>query len=168
MLTPQTDMLPPTQRVFETIGFAKVSTSGPEARRIGYLRAMDAITMNRDRLIADAKQRALERVREGYQRPIPRTAIPVGGANVRAALDLGVHLALRAGRISEHDAVIGRKLAWILAGGSLPHATMRRTIPAGSGARGVPRPVRRAEDAGADPAHAEDGKDAAKLNCCLS
>jgi 3-hydroxyacyl-CoA dehydrogenase len=123
-LTPQTDLLPAVQRVFETIGFGKVSTSGPEARRIGYLRDLDGVTMNRDRLIADAKERALERVREGYQRPIPRTAIPVGGENVRAALDLGVHLALRAARISEHDAVIGRKLAWILAGGSLPHATL--------------------------------------------
>jgi 3-hydroxyacyl-CoA dehydrogenase len=123
-LTPQTDLLPAVQRVFETIGFARVSTSGPDARRAGYLREVDAITMNRDRLIADAKARALDRVREGYQRPIPRTAVPVGGANILAALDLGVHLALRAGRISEHDAVIGRKLAWILAGGSLPNATL--------------------------------------------
>jgi len=124
VLTPQTDLLPPVQRVFETIGFAKVSTSGPDARRIGYLRDVDAVTMNRDRLIADAKERALERVREGYQPPVPRTAIPVGGDNVRAALDLGVHLALRAARISEHDALVGRKLAWILAGGSLPNATL--------------------------------------------
>jgi 3-hydroxyacyl-CoA dehydrogenase len=123
-LTPQTNLLPPVQRVFETIGFAKVSTSALDAKRIGYLRDVDGVTMNRDRLIADAKERALERVREGYQRPIPRTAVPVGGENVRAALDLGVHLALRAGRISEHDVVIGRKLAWILAGGSLPNATL--------------------------------------------
>jgi 3-hydroxyacyl-CoA dehydrogenase len=123
-LTPQTDLLPAVQRVFETIGFARVSTSGPDARRAGYLREVDAITMNRGRLIADAKARALERVREGYQRPIPRTAVPVGGANILAALDLGVHLALRAARISEHDAVVGRKLAWILAGGSLPNATL--------------------------------------------
>jgi 3-hydroxyacyl-CoA dehydrogenase len=123
-LTPQTDLLPLVQKVFETIGFAKVSTSGPEAMRIGYLRPVDAITMNRDRLITDAKNRALERVRERYQRPLPRTAVPVGGENVRAALDLGIHLALRARRISEHDAVIGRKLAWILAGGTLPSATL--------------------------------------------
>jgi 3-hydroxyacyl-CoA dehydrogenase len=123
-LTPQTDLLPAVQRVFETLGFGKVSTSAADAKRIGYLREVDHITMNRQRLIADAKERGLERVREGYQRPTPRTAIPVGGANVRAALDLGVHLALRAGRISEHDAVIGRRLAWILAGGDLPNATL--------------------------------------------
>jgi 3-hydroxyacyl-CoA dehydrogenase len=124
VLTAQTDLLPPVQKVFETIGFARVATSGPDAVRIGYLRPVDGITMNRQRLIADAKQRALERVREGYHRPAPRAAIPVGGDNIRAALELGVHLALRAGRISEHDALVGRKLAWILAGGSIPSATL--------------------------------------------
>jgi 3-hydroxyacyl-CoA dehydrogenase len=49
-------------------------------------------------------------------------AIGVGGASGRATLDLGVHLAWRAGRISDHDATIGRKLSWILSGGALPHA----------------------------------------------
>ena len=79
--------------------------------------------MNRDRLIADAKAYALERVAEGYQRPLPRTAIPVGGESVLAALKLGVHLAWRAGRISDHDAVVGRALANVVAGGSLPYQT---------------------------------------------
>src|SRR6185503_12889394 len=73
------DLMPAIQRAFETIGFAKTSTSGPDAVRLGYLRASDAITMNRDRLIADAKAHALQRVADGYQRPVPRTAIPVGG-----------------------------------------------------------------------------------------
>jgi 3-hydroxyacyl-CoA dehydrogenase len=118
-----TDFLPTTQRAFELIGFGKTSTSGPDAQRLGYLRPLDAITMNRDRLIADAKARALQRVREGYQPPPPRTAIPVGGATVAAALKLGVHLAWRGGRISDHDALIGRKLATIMAGGDIPHPT---------------------------------------------
>ena len=118
-----TDYLPPVQRAFETIAFAKTSTSGPDARRIGYLRPVDAFTMNRERLLADAKARALQRVREGYQPPVPRTAIPVGGDTVAAPLKLGVHLAWRAARISDHDALIGRKLATIMAGGSLPHPT---------------------------------------------
>ena len=118
-----TDFLPTIQRAFELIGFAKTSASGPDAQRLGYLRSVDAITMNRDRLMADAKARALERVREGYQPPPPRTAIPVGGATVAAALKLGVHLAWRAGRISDHDASIGRKLATIMAGGDIPNAT---------------------------------------------
>ena len=110
------------EKAFETIGFAKTSTSAPEARRLGYLRDVDSWTMNRDRLMFDAKQIALKRVQEGYRPPARPTEIPVGGDSVRATLDLGVHLAWRAGRISDHDAVIGRKLSWILAGGSLPHA----------------------------------------------
>jgi 3-hydroxyacyl-CoA dehydrogenase len=118
-----TDFLPTIQRAFELIGFGKTSASGPDAQRLGYLRPVDAITMNRDRLMADAKARALQRVQEGYQPPPPRTAIPVGGSTVAAALKLGVHLAWRAGRISDHDALIGRKLATIMAGGDIPHPT---------------------------------------------
>ena len=116
-----TDFLPPMQRAFEAIGFAKVSASAPDAQRLGYLRSVDAVTMNRERLIADAKARALQRVAEGYQPPAPRMAIPVGGDAVLAPLKLGIHLAWRAGRISDYDAVIGRKLATIMAGGALPH-----------------------------------------------
>jgi 3-hydroxyacyl-CoA dehydrogenase len=115
------DPLPHIQRVFETIGFAKVATSAADARRVGYLRDGDEITMNRDRLLADAKARAL-RLAAGYTPAQPRAAIRVGGEGVFATLKLGVHLAWRAGRISDHDAVIGRKLAGILAGGNLPHA----------------------------------------------
>jgi len=100
-----------------------VSTSAADARRLGFLDEADRVTMNRERLIADAKAHALERVREGYQRPAPRNAILVGGDSVLAALKLGVHLAWRAGRISDHDAVVGRALANVLAGGSLPNQT---------------------------------------------
>ena len=110
------------EKAFQTIGFAKTSTSAPDARRLGYLRDVDGWTMNRDRLLFDAKQLALARAREGYRPPARLTDIAVGGDAVRATLDLGVHLAWRAGRISDHDALIGRKLSWILAGGSLPHA----------------------------------------------
>ena len=118
-----TDYLPPVQRAFETVAFAKVSTSAEDAQRLGYLRPVDAVTMNRERLLADAKARALQRVKEGYQPPPPRTAIPVGGDTVLAALKLGIHLAWRAGRISEHDVLIGRKLATVMAGGALPHSS---------------------------------------------
>ncbi len=117
------DLLPFVQRVFETIGFAKVSSSGADAMRLGLLRDVDAITMNRERLMSDAKAIALERVREGYRPAAPRTAIPVGGEGVLAALKLGVHLAWRAGRLSDHDRLIGHTLATILAGGALPHRT---------------------------------------------
>jgi len=109
------------EKAFETIGFAKTSTSARDALCLGYLRNVDGSTMNRDRLEFDAKQEALRRAQDGYRPPLRPAAIPVGGDAVRATLDLGVHLAWRAGRISDHDAVIGRKLSRILTG-ALPHA----------------------------------------------
>jgi len=119
----QADSLLFVRRAFETIAFGKTSTSAADARRLGYLRDIDRITMNRQRLISEAKARVLERAAEGYQAPARLTGIPVAGEGVRAALELGVHLAWRAGRISDHDRLIGRKLAWVLTGGSLPHPT---------------------------------------------
>jgi len=121
--SPQSDPLPYVSKSFETVALAKVSASGPDAQRLGYLAATDAFTMNRERLMADAKAKALERVREGYHVPAPRTAIPVGGESVTAALNLGVHLMWRAGRASDHDKLIGQKLAHIFGGGNVPHAT---------------------------------------------
>jgi 3-hydroxyacyl-CoA dehydrogenase len=109
------------QQAFETIGFAKVSTSGVEAKKIGYLRDVDGITMNRDRLLEDAKSVAVERVRAGYSPP-PVKDVRVGGPDTFAMLSLGVHLAWRAGRISDHDALIGRKIARVLSGGDIPAA----------------------------------------------
>jgi len=120
---PGGDLLPAVQRAFESIGFARVSGSAPDAQRLGYIRPADAITMNRDRLIDDAKALVQLRAREGYQPPVRRTGIRVGGDAVLAPLKLGIHLAWRAGRISDHDALIGRKLATIMAGGILPHPT---------------------------------------------
>jgi 3-hydroxyacyl-CoA dehydrogenase len=114
------DSLPFVQQVFETIGFAKTGTSAAHARTLGYLGAGDGVTMNRDRLLADAKAEALA-IAMSYQPPQPRAAIRVGGEGVLAALKLGVHLAWRAGRISDHDALIGRKLARVLAGGDIKH-----------------------------------------------
>src|SRR5687767_9332550 len=95
------DLLSAVQRAPETIGFVKTSSSGPDGSRLGYLRPVDNITMNRDRLLADAKAVALSRAQSGYQPPVPRLAIPVGGDSVAAPLKLGVHLAWRAGRISD-------------------------------------------------------------------
>jgi 3-hydroxyacyl-CoA dehydrogenase len=115
------DLLPFVQSAFETIAFAKASTSAPHAQQLGYLRDHDPVSMNRERLIADAKALALDRVREGYTPPRPEP-IAVGGESLEAALKLGVHLAWRSGRATDHDAVIGRALAHIMAGGSLPHA----------------------------------------------
>lgn len=114
--------LDPSQKVFETIALAKTATSAAEARQLGYLRDRDQVTMNRDRLLADARTVALDRARTGYRRPAV-APIPVGGESVEAALKLGVHLARRSGRATDHDAVIGRALARVVAGGDVPHAT---------------------------------------------
>ncbi len=59
----------------------------------------------------------------GDSAPPHSTGVVVGGPDAYAALSLGVHLAHRAGRISDHDALIGRKLAWVLSGGGVPHRT---------------------------------------------
>ncbi len=121
--SPAADPLPFVQQAFETVALAKVSASGPDAVRLGYLSALDTFSMNRERLIADAKAKALQRVSDGYRAPQPPSAIPVGGASLEAALKLGVHLAWRAGRATDHDVTIGRALAHIFAGGAVPHAT---------------------------------------------
>jgi 3-hydroxyacyl-CoA dehydrogenase len=121
-LTSFSDVLPRTQAVFETIGFGKTSGSAREAVSLGLLGPGTGISMNRERLLADAKRRALAALRDGHTPRQRRAAIRVGGADVLAALSLGLHLAHRAGRLSDHDVVVGRKLAWVLAGGGLPHA----------------------------------------------
>ena len=117
------DPLPVVQPVFETIGFAAVSASADDARRLGMLREADGVTMNRERLLADAVAVARALARDDYRPPPRRASIQVGGDAVAAALKLGVHLARRAGRISDHDALVGRALAHVLAGGALPHQT---------------------------------------------
>jgi 3-hydroxyacyl-CoA dehydrogenase len=108
------------QDAFETMALAKVSTSAEHARQLGYLRASDGITMNRQRLMADARSTARS-IAADYRPPALRLDVPVGGADTYALLALGVHLAQRGGRASDHDARVARKLAWVLSGGSLPH-----------------------------------------------
>ena len=113
------DLFPFVKRAFETIGLAKVSTSTVEAKSIGYLRATDGITMNKDHLLADAKNTVLAMAKEGYNMPSPRTDIPVLGEPAFATLKLGMHMMKRAGWISEYDMHVGTKLAYILCGGDL-------------------------------------------------
>jgi 3-hydroxyacyl-CoA dehydrogenase len=107
---------------FETMALARVSTSAADARRLGYLRDVDHVTMNRERVMAAAKAHAIDRARD-YQPATRSSAIPVGGADTYALLSLGVHLAWRAGHASDHDARVGRALARIMSGGDLPHAS---------------------------------------------
>jgi 3-hydroxyacyl-CoA dehydrogenase len=117
------DPFPFVKRAFETIALAKVATSAEEARSFGFLREEDSISMNADRLIADAKKEVLALAAGGYVQPQPRTDILALGNPALATLKLGVHLMKRAGYISDHDALIGEKLARILTGGDLNHTT---------------------------------------------
>jgi 3-hydroxyacyl-CoA dehydrogenase len=111
------------KRTFETIGTAKVSTSAYQARGLGFLSEADRITMNRDRVLSDAKARALELLRAGYEPPRMRTDIPAPGENVLAALKLGIHLMRQGEYISDHDVKIGTKLAEVLCGANVTPGT---------------------------------------------
>jgi len=117
------DPFPFVKRAFETIALAKVATSAEEARDFGFLREEDSISMNADRLIADAKKQVLALAAGGYVPPQQRADILALGKPALATLKLGVHLMKRAGYISDHDALIGEKLARILTGGDLNHTT---------------------------------------------
>jgi 3-hydroxyacyl-CoA dehydrogenase len=105
------------RRVFETIALAKVSTSAAEARPLGLLSAADRITMNRERLLLDAKTLAAGLAEAGYVAPQPRTQIPAPGIAALAALETGAFLMGEAGYASEHDQKVARWAAYILAGG---------------------------------------------------
>ena len=117
------DPFPFVKRAFETIALAKVATSGEEARTLGFLAADDTISMNGDRVIADAKKEVLALAASGYVQPQPRTDIRALGNPALATLKLGIHQMKRGGYISDHDAIIGEKLAKILTGGDLNHET---------------------------------------------
>ncbi len=117
------ELLEAMKKAFETIGTAKVATSAHEARGLGFLSDRDRITMNRERVLTDAKARALEFVRAGYEPPVARTDIPAPGENILAALKMGVYLMHQGGYISEHEQRIGTKIAEVLCGGNLTPGT---------------------------------------------
>src|SRR6202011_6125510 len=91
---------------FETIAMAKVSTSAAEAHGLGFLRPSDAVTMNRERLLTDAKMKARAIADGGYAAPIPRSDIPAPGDSVFATLKLAVWTMREGQYISDHDAKI--------------------------------------------------------------
>ncbi len=111
------------KRIFETIAMAKVSTSAYEARGLGFLSEGDLISMNRERILADAKDRAMELARAGYKAPVPRTDIPAPGENVLATLRLGIHLMKQAEYISDHDVKVATKVAEVICGGNVTPGT---------------------------------------------
>jgi len=117
------EMMEAMKRAFETIAMAKVSTSAAEAHGLNFLTDGDHVTMNRDRVLTDAKNRALEIVREGHQPPVMRSDISAPGENILATLKLGVHLMRQGEFISDHEQKIGNKVAEVLCGGAISPGT---------------------------------------------
>lgn len=107
--------MPALSKAFETIGLAKVAKSAFEARELLFLRESDAITMNRDRLLADAKAKALVLARD--YRPPERPEIALPGPSGRLALEMAVDALRLKGTATPHDVVVARELARVLSGG---------------------------------------------------
>ena len=110
---------PYLQQIFEQIGFAKVSTSGVEARQMGFLADTDRIVMNYDYLLAEAKAEALRMGANGYTAPSVKGNVYAAGRDQLANLRIGIHSLKEGGYISEHDAIIAGELAYVLCGGEL-------------------------------------------------
>jgi len=104
------------KRAFELMGYAKVSSSAEDARHLGLLRDGDPVSMNRERLLADAKSLALL-LAENHAPGAPRQDIRVGGDSTYALLKIGLYMARQGNYITEYDTVVGEKLAYVLSGG---------------------------------------------------
>jgi 3-hydroxyacyl-CoA dehydrogenase len=113
----ENELFPHLSQAFETIALAKVSGSAHEAKALGFLSDSDGISMNRDRLIQDAKTRVLRLAEAGYQRPAPVSKVIALGSRGLATLKIGMHQMKRGGFISDFDFLLGSKLAYVLCGG---------------------------------------------------
>ncbi|UZD21562.1 3-hydroxyacyl-CoA dehydrogenase/enoyl-CoA hydratase family protein [Algoriphagus halophytocola] len=111
------------QDTFMNIAMAKVSTSAEEARNLGYLRKSDGITLNRKRQLAEAKSKVLSLHEAGYTQPLEQTAIRVLGKESLALFEAGITGMRYGAYISEHDALIAKKLAYVMSGGDLSSPT---------------------------------------------
>ncbi|MDA3615118.1 3-hydroxyacyl-CoA dehydrogenase/enoyl-CoA hydratase family protein [Polluticaenibacter yanchengensis] len=115
----------PLKDRFFTIGTAKVATSAFEAFDLGIMRkGIDAVSMNLDRRVADAKQSVIEIYDEGYTQPQPRNDIKVLGRGSLGALYAGVNGMRTGNYITDHDVKIAKKLAYVMSGGDLSESTL--------------------------------------------
>ena len=117
------DLLPFLRKAFENIAMAKVSTSAEEARKLGFLRPTDKVTVSLDHLLYDAKQNVLAMVQEGFKPPRPKL-IPVAGDGGRAAIKYMANTMAKGGFITEYEEFIAGKLAYILTGGDVLSGAM--------------------------------------------
>ncbi|MEO1233498.1 MAG: enoyl-CoA hydratase/isomerase family protein, partial [Myxococcota bacterium] len=104
------------------IATAKVATGAPEAKKLRYLSASDGISLNRDLLVYEAKQRALGLVRSGYRPPLPRT-LRAAGIDHAKSIQMSIWGMVEGGFASDHDALIAGKVAYTLCGGNVAEGT---------------------------------------------
>jgi len=114
----QVDPMPNIKEAFKTIGMAKVSDGAPKAKQLGYLRGSDAVIMNRDLLIANAKAEARRMADAGYHPP-EKPQIKVLGKRAFSALKLMLYIMHEANFITDYDKVVAEKVAYIMSGGDL-------------------------------------------------
>jgi len=113
------ELLDAMKRAFETIAMAKVSTSAVHARSLGFVSDRDEITMNRERVLSDAKASVLSLLRAGYKPPAERTDIPAPGENILATLKLGAYLMHEGGYITDYEMKLTERIAEVLCGGNV-------------------------------------------------
>ena len=109
--------------IFENIALAKVSTSAYEARELRMLRPSDWITMNRERVLHDAKERTIALAEAGYGPPLPLKDIPAPGESVLAALRMGIYMLRQGEYASDHDVTVATHLAEVLCAGKITPGT---------------------------------------------
>lgn len=121
--TPGDPELNTLQEYFMNIATAKVATSAAEAKSMNIFRDGDEITLNRKRLLTDAKEKVLALANAGYTQPVPRDNVKVQGRAALAMFYAGIEGMKYGSYISDHDKKIGQKLAWIMAGGDISAPT---------------------------------------------
>jgi 3-hydroxyacyl-CoA dehydrogenase len=121
--TPGADHFELLKHNFELTAMGKVATSAVEAKNWGLMRRQDRVVMNDKRVIEEAKQTVLRLAAEGYVPPQPRQDVLVLGEAALTKFKLGVHMMKRGGYISDHDALIGLKIATVMTGGALTRPT---------------------------------------------
>lgn len=115
-LTTKNTPMGAVRQAFEVIGTAKVAKSAADAKEIGYFRASDGITMNRDRLLFDAKQKAIA-LAKNYKAPEQVKDLRLPGASGKCALDMAVADLRKSGKASPYDVIVCDLLARVLSGG---------------------------------------------------
>jgi 3-hydroxyacyl-CoA dehydrogenase len=120
-MKPDADPLPAIERAFDLIAFPKNATSAHEAQAIGLLRETDGITLNPDRLLYEARERALGLANAGHP-PFVKKSVRVMGEETLARLRMKIHWRYRAGMLTDHDRLLADRVAYVLSGGALPYA----------------------------------------------